>query len=180
MSIQLCVDRRRFVIGAAGVLSGAAFAGPATSAAGKMVTMVDSVEKITWYRDKATPKIPLRSIAFLYMGRKTAAPWLQFKVQYWGDNWLFVEKAVFVVDGEKRGEVAGRWERDNGSGSVWEQLDTAVSSSNLPTIKRLAEAKSLLIRFEGRKYYKDFKVPAADIVAMRNVLAAFDEMGGKA
>lgn len=154
-----------------------AWAGPRAAA---LVKSVDDVEGITWLRDKATPKTPIRTIAFLYMGTKPgAAPWLRFKVQYWGESWLFVEKAIIVIDGVRQPEIQGKWDRDHSAGSVWEYRDLGVSAASAPVLKAMAAAARVVIRFEGRRSYSDYKVPAGELQAIGRMIAAFEELGGK-
>lgn len=140
---------------------------------------VDKIERITWYRDAATPEASLRTTAYLYMGEQYGLSWLRLHVQYWADTWLFVDRALIVVDGEKRGELTGSWKRDNGSGSIWEYLDLMVTGQNSGVIKAMAGAKEVTIRFYGSKGYFDYKLPPAEVRAMANMVKAFEALGGK-
>ena len=143
-----------------------------------MAKQVDKIENITWYRDKATPGVPLRTIAYLYMGEQNGSSWLRLKVQYWANTWLFVDRALIVVDGEKRGELSGPWKRDNGSGSIWEWLDLAVNGQNSGVVKAMAGAKAVTIRFYGDRGYIDHKMSAADLKALSNMVKAYEALGG--
>lgn len=143
-----------------------------------MSKKVDAVEKISWYRDKATPSIPLRTITYLYMGEQNGSSWLRLHVQYWADTWLFVDRALIVVDGEKRGELTGPWKRDNASGSIWETLDLAVNRQNSGVVKAMAGAKAVTIRFYGNRGYYDHKMSASDLKAVANMVKAYEALGG--
>lgn len=152
---------------------------PAAGGLNSLAKSFDDVEKIAWYRDKTTPKVPLGKSVFAYIGSKGTQHWLRIKIQYAASDWLFVERALVVVDGNKRGQITGSWDRDHSSGTVWESLDLKVSAENIAVVRAMANAKSVTIRFEGRKHYSDFKVPARDLKAIQNVLAAFDSTGSK-
>lgn len=140
---------------------------------------VDEVEKVTWYRDKTTPKTPMGNAVYLYVGAKGDKTWLRVVMQYSGSSWLFAEKAAVVVDGDKRGEYGGRWARDNAAGRVWETLDLQVDGGGIAVIRAMANGKAVTIRFQGRQYISDYKIPAKELTAMKNVLAGFHELGGK-
>lgn len=148
--------------------------GPAVAA---MQKRVDDIEKVTWYQDKSTTKYQNVNSAHIYMGDRGEAPWLRMSLQYAGSSWLFIKKATIVIDGTKRGEIGGTWQRDNSS-TVWEWLDAPVTAENIQLVRDMANAKKVVIRFDGQQYYKDREIPAAELKAMRNVLAAYKELGG--
>ena len=72
------------------------------------------------------------------------------------------------------------WERDNAGGNIWEWSDVAVAiPAEIAAVRRIAEAKSVTVRFEGRQYYNDRTLSAQQLKAMRDVIAAYEAATGK-
>ena len=53
-----------------------------------------------------------------------------------------------------------------------------VGSSEYQILKAVANGKDLKIRFEGKDYYKDKTITAQQKTALRNVLDAYEALGG--
>lgn len=148
----------------------------------KMRKKADDMNGITWYYDKTSPSyVNSRTNFYAYIGKKEGGtPWMRMVIQYVADDWLFIEKYTIKVDGktykiteEKYGEI----ETDNGPG-IWEWLDRTVSTSEFEIMKAVANGKNVKIRFEGKKYYKDRTVSSKEKLALRNVIEAYEALGG--
>ena len=143
----------------------------------------DDMKEITWYRDKTSPQYNNYNGFFGYFGKSNSgSPFLRLRIQYAADDWLFIEKYVIKVDGvtyEIEEEKYGEIETDNGYGGIWEWLDRAVSKKEFEIMKAVANGKSVKIRFIGKQYYKDKTINSTQKRALRNVLDAFEAMGGK-
>ncbi len=138
----------------------------------------DKIEGIDWYFDTSSPSSLAANNVQVYLGmRPGGTPWLRLKMQYTDSDWLFIQDAIVVVDGRKFATVSGSWERDNDS-TVYEWLDIPVESDNLPTVRAMAGAKEVTIRYEGRQYHRDRKLSPRELQAMRHVLSAYTEQGG--
>ena len=153
------------------------------NATSKMRKKTDDMNGISWYHDKSSPRYTNRNGFFAYIGKKeNSSPWLRFAIQYAADDWLFIEKYIIKVDDktytiaeEKYGEI----ETDNGSGGIWEWLDRAVDQNELEIIKAVANGKNVKIRYVGKQYHKDRTITSAQKKALRNVLDAYEALGGK-
>lgn len=148
-------------------------------AVASLVKKYDKIEATTWYRDKSSPSHVNANGVYLYLGDKAESAWLRFCIQYQSDDWLFIKSATIVVDGVKRGAIAGHWDRDHSGGRIWEWSDTAIEADQLSFLKAMTSAKEVIIRFEGDKYRKDRTLSKQELAAMRNVLAAYKELGGR-
>lgn len=152
------------------------------NATSKMRKSYDDMNGITWYYDKTSPKYTNYNGFYAYIGKeKTGNPWLRLRIQYAADDWLFIEKYIIKVDDvtytiveEKYGEI----ETDNGSGGIWEWLDRGVDSDEYQIIKAVANGKNVKIRFVGKQYHKDKSITSAEKLALRNVLDAYEALGG--
>lgn len=148
----------------------------------KMRKKYDDMNGITWYYDKSSPRYTNYNGFYAYIGKeKNGLPWLRLRIQYAADDWLFIEKYIIKVDGvtytiseEKYGEI----ETDNGDGGIWEWLDRAVDNDEFEIIKAVANGKNVKIRFVGKQYYKDKIITSRQKLALRNVLDAYEALGG--
>lgn len=146
----------------------------------KLASKRDAMRDVTFYQHKSTLNSG-RNRAELYIVEWDSKLSLRFKVQYAGDDWLFVEDAWGKADGQKIfiPRSSKGWERDHDSG-VWEWSDVMLSDSEISRMKQwLESAKDVTIRFEGKKYYQDMKLTKQKLDAMRSVLLAYESAVGK-
>lgn len=148
------------------------------SAAKKLSKEYDKFENITWYQDPSSPRSNATNNIKVYIGRKDREVWLRYKISYTGENWLFIESYQLMVDGTSHTIIPTSVDRDNSS-IVWEWMDAPVNSSQLELLKSIAYSKDAKIRYEGPKYRHDRTITAKEKSAIKNVLAAFEAMGGK-
>lgn len=148
----------------------------------KMRVKVDDMNDITWYYDKTSPQYTNYNGFYAYIGKKEGSkPWLRLVIQYAADDWLFIEKYIIKVDGQTYNiteDSYGEIKTDNGSGGIWEWLDRKVGFSEYQIIKAVANGKDVKIRFNGKDYYKDKSITEQQKSALRNVLDAYEALGG--
>ncbi len=148
----------------------------------KMRIKFDDMNNMTWYYDKSSPQYVNYNGFYAYIGQsKGSKPWLRLAIQYASDDWLFIEKYIIKVDGQTytiSEDSYGEIKTDNGSGGIWEWIDRKVGSSEYEIIKAVANGKDLKIRFEGKDYYKDKTITVKQKTALRNVLDAYEALGG--
>ncbi len=145
----------------------------------KMVKTTDKIEGIDWYRDRSSPASNNRNGFFLYIGKRgITGPWLQLKIQYHADDWLFIRSFLVVADGQRFEYSRVSFERDHGS-DIWEWYDKGVTSDDMRMIEAVASSKEAVIRFFGQQYSSDKKITAAQKTALRNVLDAYNALGGE-
>jgi hypothetical protein len=151
------------------------------SAVSQMRITKDTVKGITWYEDKSSPRYLNSNGFFLYTGTsKGYKPSLRLKIQFYGDDWLFIEKYFFNVDGKTDSIDPGYGdiETDNDT-KVWEWFDTSPNESEVSLIKSIIKSKKAVMRLEGSKYYKDVVISSAQKAALKRVLAVYTGLGGK-
>jgi len=138
----------------------------------------DKIEGINFYQHPNQPRYTnSRSTVYLYIGRriKPKHTWLQMKVQYASKDWLFVTKVTAWYDGQKQTLISGRFKRDNNS-SIWEWVDVSPDSRQTGILYAMANAKKVILRFEGQQYRKDVTLSKRDKRAIREVLRAYTGM----
>ena len=68
-------------------------------------------------------------------------------------------------------------ERDNNS-RIWEWFDELVDSHNISIVRKIANAKNVKIKLNGRQYYDTRTVKAKDIASMKKILEFYEALGG--
>ncbi len=152
------------------------------AALSKLNSKYDRVEGITWYQPKAYPQYTdTRNFVLPYIGKRdSGTSWLRLRMNYTGDDWIFWTEITFLIDGE-RSYKSFRYsdiERDNDYGDVWEYGDSPVYDSDIELLKKIANSKETIVRFEGT-YRKDITISASDKTAIKQVLAAYEIMQEK-
>ena len=151
------------------------------AALAQMLVNKDQVKGISWYYDKSSPKYVNANGFYLYVGNKKGyTPSLRLKIQYYGEDWLFIDKYFFNVDGKT-------WTIDPGYGDiktdndskVWEWFDTSPNKNEIQLIRAIIKSKKAIMRMEGTKYYKDVTISATQKSALRRVLVIYKGFGGK-
>jgi hypothetical protein len=146
-------------------------------AAASMAKKVDKLEGITWYQDKATHGY--ESSFHLYFAERAGyVTNLRLKLRYYADDWLFVQSFTVYADGQRFEYSNVEFERDHGSGSIWEWYDQPVSTSDLAMIRAVIVAKDVTVRYHGRQYRGDRKVTSSQRAALQRVLDAYEALGG--
>lgn len=145
----------------------------------QMKKNADKIEGVDWFRDKSSPAYNNRNAFYIYFGKRSGAstPWLRLRIQYYGDDWLFINSYIVVADGKRFEKNNAEFERDNDS-EIWEWYDESLSDSDIEMIRAVIASKEATIRFIGRQYRKDKPITAAQKTAMRNVLDAYKASGG--
>lgn len=150
------------------------------SALAKMTVKSDSVKGLKFYSPVGAPKYLNANGFYIYIGQSTGSdPYLRFRIQYYGDDWLFIKSFFFNVDGETF-EISpsyGDMERDNDS-SVWEWYDVTPTSENIQMLQKIMNSKKTVMRMEGTQYYKDKTITEAQKTAIKNTFTVFQGMGG--
>lgn len=147
-------------------------------AIGNMKKSTDEIKAITWVSHRKAPV--LGKYASIYFGSKkeSAANYpLRLKLQYYGDDWLFVRSVTVKADDKVYELGSLNFERDNSSGSVWEWIDMTVKDHVM--LNHWMTAKRVVIRFNGDKYYDDFTLPPGQQAQLREVYQTWKIMGGK-
>lgn len=131
-----------------------------------------------FYNDRSTPYYANYSTFHLYIGKSPDGdPYLRFKLRYSGDDWLFVNSASISINGEIRDlDVGSDWDRDNGSGDIWEWVDIAATSSLLSLIEEVINSRSSVVRYFGSQYRDDRTITSTQKRALRNVLNAYEAL----
>jgi len=152
------------------------------SATKKMRSKYDDMREMTWYYDNSLSKY-FDNVFKVYIGKSDAGNvWLRLRIEYKADDWLFIEKYLVSVDGIKYSITEnnyGEIKTDSKGGGIKEWLDRGTSKEDLNIIKAIANGDMVKIRHIGNKYVKDRIISNKEKIAIKNVLDAFEALGGK-
>lgn len=140
----------------------------------KLKKTTDEFNGTTFYTHPAEPRYAdTRSYLLPYIAEKNGNVALRVHLHYTADSWLFVDSAVFNVDGKitPYNVPTSSWLRDNDS-EIWEWSDTPVTPQLRALLEEVANSNKTIVRFNGQQYYDDFTVTDQDKAAIRDVLAA--------
>lgn len=147
---------------------------------------VDDVEDITWYYHQNSPKYTnSRTAISVYFGYSGNTYKPRLLINYVASDWLFIEKYTIKADGESF-EISPTYrgiERDNGTLSdgevgIWEWYDSNISRREMEMVLSVIKSKKAVIRFQGKQYYKDHTISQSEKNALKEILAAWKQMGG--
>jgi hypothetical protein len=153
------------------------------NATSKMRKEYDDVNEFTWYYDKTSPQyVNSRTCFFAYIGKGgNSAPFLRLAIYYVADDWLFIKSYTIKVE-DKTYDITedgyGEIKKDNGTGGIWEWLDRKAGKNEYEIIKAVANGNNVKIRFSGKDYYKDRVISSSEKQALKNVLDAYEALGG--
>lgn len=137
----------------------------------------DEVEGITWYYPSTYPQYTnTRSFVLPYIGDNSGNSWMRLKFNYFGNSWVFYDRAIVWIDGSKYKTIEFDYFdiiHDAVHNGVVEAADIEADAAVLEAI---ANSEKAIIRFQGDDYYYDITVSSKDKKAIQNVIDAFDYM----
>ncbi len=143
----------------------------------KLKKKYDKVEGITWYSASTDPYYAdTRSYVLPYIGRRdNGSSWLRVEMHYTGDDWVFFNHVIVIVDGTRYDKYFSYNDiyRDNDT-EVWEQADYLAYASDIEMLRTISKSKETIVRFEGDDHRKDITISAADKKAIAEVLDTYE------
>ena len=140
-----------------------------------------SPDGITRIKPKSAPKYVNRNGIFCtFIKRNAGVENFTLNIQYYADDWLFIRKYQFSIDGKAYEFIPLNVERDNDYGMIWEWCNEKISNAqDKSLIKALANAKSARIKFIGDQYYDIKTITTKDLKSIKDALDLYVAMGGK-
>jgi hypothetical protein len=145
----------------------------------------DDFKKRTFYEDRATPSYEGCYAVYLYFSMEDSsarASGLRFRVQYFGEKYLFTHGYTFCVDGRILDYAPSGITYDGVltfEDGLREYSDDPVDDSVLAIVEAVVQSKSSKIRFLGRdSKSQDRAISSEQKGAMQRVLDAYRAMGG--
>jgi len=135
---------------------------------------------LTWVTPKSAPKHVNENGIYCYFeaGQITSIN-LRFRLQYTSDEWLFMERCQFLIDGKAYEYTPINLKRDSGNGGeIWEWFDDSVDSSNKDIIIALSQAKTAKVKIKGNQYFDIVKITTKQLKTIKNTLDLYESTGG--
>ena len=132
-----------------------------------------------WYYPKSSPKfVNLNGIYiyFNYVDDATGPNNLRFRIQYQAEDWLFIERYRFLIDGRELVYIPEDPKRDNGDGGIWEWFDDPINANSQEIVEALIKAKTVKVRFEGKDYYKDKVITPIQRADLKHTLDMYEAL----
>ncbi|WP_091064258.1 hypothetical protein [Paenibacillus sp. NFR01] len=156
------------------------------AALASMVKTVDEVEGITWYQDKSAPKYINENGIYAYFGiQNDSVSGLYLKIQYAGQDWLFIKNYVFNIDGMKFEIDPGLMgaesdmSTDLNNPGVWEYHDELLDSKQIEKLQQIIASQKTIMRLEGNQRNKDVVLSAEQKSSLKRTLDAYIAAGGE-
>lgn len=134
----------------------------------------------TWYEPKSAPTYVNKNALYCYFQTENGIPNnLRLKLQYLSDEWLFIKKVQFSIDGKAYEYVPSKTETDNGDGDIWEWFDESVNASDKDLLMALSIAKKAKMKLIGRQYFEVKPITQDQILNIKRTIELYKAMGGK-
>lgn len=115
---------------------------------------------------------------YIYLNLNEETSHIRISSRYLGNNWIFAEKIIFIIDNVNYELDFLSPERDvlNG-GSVRESTDQAVMRNQLNVLKAICNSKTDIdMRFEGSKGVYDTKLTLKEIQSIKETFELFNTL----
>jgi predicted nuclease with TOPRIM domain len=147
----------------------------------------DKMESIDWYdyfnlNGEEEIFQDTKGLIKAYIGVWNDKILFRFKMKYFGRDWLFIRSVLFKVDDETfelTYDFLDDWERNNSSGYVWEWKDVLVNQYIWKLINKIANSNKATMRFRGTQYNRDRDISYKEKAALKEIIRAYEAMGGK-
>lgn len=136
----------------------------------------DDISGTTWYHNPYFTHTANSNHVSVYIGKKESEqPYLRLLMSYYGENWIFFDKAYLSYDGNTKQISFNEFndKKTENNTKCWEWIDVNVDKETLAFLKKMVEGKSVKMRLTG-KYQKDHTLTATEIKAIKDVLLGYD------
>lgn len=139
----------------------------------------DEFSDFAWVEHKTTTPYRNRNSIHLYFQKDNNGNVqnLRFVIQYEADDWLFIRNMIFNIDGDNVTFIPNDMERDNDYGRIWEWSDEPASLES-SLVEKIANAKSVKVKFNGDQYYDIRTMSSKQIEAFKQTLDYYKVLGG--
>lgn len=140
----------------------------------------DEFDKTTWCTPKAVAKHRNDSRIYCYFEKKgDEVRNFRFAGQYYSDSFLYIHMAQFLVDGNTLPIGLHEMERDSVGARRLEWFDEGMNDNTRPLVEAIAKAKTVKIKYIGRKYSSVKIVSETDIESIKIALETYKGLGGE-
>ncbi|MEO3946756.1 hypothetical protein [Gorillibacterium sp. CAU 1737] len=138
-------------------------------------TKYDEVRELDFYMSQSSPEYDDINAFYPYLVKKNDQLNLRLRIQYKGEDWLFINHYIFKVDQETF-DLYPEYDdvkRDNSGFSVWEYYDYSAVDS-IEMLHKIVNSTKTIIRRNGDQYYSDYIVTQDEKDSLRAILEAYE------
>ena len=138
---------------------------------------VDEVEGIKWIHDKATPKHFDSNTFYVYLGQQGDNMWARLMAGFVKEDWVFFKKIVINSDGQKYTidfDYFKNKYKDVIKGKVIVEIIDVSAKPHIDFLKRIAQSKKTIIRYQGDNYKYDVVVSQKQKDALKRILRYYE------
>ena len=100
--------------------------------------------------------------------------------RYESTKWLFIDSFSVAADNYRWHSAKNlNFNRDNGSGKIWEWLSVNINKSNIVMLKELSASNNSKIRFHGKQYFDDYTLTKEQKSDLGNLIKLVELMNIK-
>ncbi|MDV6169142.1 hypothetical protein R1T16_11970 [Flavobacterium sp. DG1-102-2] len=135
---------------------------------------------IIYYREKSIPDLCHGNAAYCYFEQvNNVAGNLRFCFQVQTNEWMFIKKCQFLVDGIPYEYYPENLEYYPGDkAKVCEWFDDSVNENNIRIIKAVSTAADVKVKITGRHNHTIISIPQNQIKSIFNTLSLFIALNG--
>lgn len=132
-----------------------------------------------FYTPKTAPNFVNIDATFCYFNVTNNLPSnLRFRLQYENNEWLFIEKCQFLIDGKAFEYYPINIQHDSGNGGrIWEWFDDT-ASINDALIIALYNAKKAKVKLIGNQYHDIITISNKELKSIKNTIDLYRALGG--
>ena len=144
----------------------------------KLVKKHDDISGITWYKQPYYTHYTNSNLISIYMGDDGTSQWLRLIMSYYGEDWIFFERAYISYEGNTKEIVFDEYddkETENDGGYVWEWIDLSMNEDVENFLRDFAKSKDAKMRLTG-KYTKTRSLTYNERQGIIDVLNGYDAL----
>jgi hypothetical protein len=132
-----------------------------------------SEDKTVWVIPKSSAQFRNMNGIYCYFATGN----FRFVFQYHKDDWLFIKKCNFLIDGEPFEYIPQNLKRDNDETGITEWFDDQVNYNNRRLIESLANAKTAKVKLTGDNYVDVRVITKKQISSIKQTLEYYRALG---
>lgn len=137
----------------------------------------DKMREITFYEPSTMPQYATSGKFFCtYIGSTSAKDVFRLVFNYSGKDWIFIEDARLLIDGERFTIPLSNVQREYVSyySGLYERADFAASDEEIEIVKKIVNSKETIVRLNGDKYYVEFTLTEKQKNGIAETLDAYE------
>lgn len=134
----------------------------------------DEFEGITWYKTTSLKNSNIRNKVHVYVGESEMNVWTRIYVCYSGDDWIFFDRVIFLVDGkpiELHFDQFNHKSTEVVSGGVYEWVDVPGIDYDI-LLSKIIMADNVKIKLSG-KYSNSWTLSKSEIANIKDAVKGY-------